>query len=143
MTHSARSLKALVLTAALVLPGLAFAADPAMADKNGMMTDHKGMTLYTFDKDDAFKSHCEGGCLKAWPAYGAEAPAGASVHTAAKQFTQGGAQQWAWNGKPLYYFAGDAKPGDVNGDGSGGVWHVIRPATKAAAAPHQAVGYGY
>lgn len=119
-------------------------AQPVVRD--GLVTDPDGRTLYVFDKDASFQSHCEGGCLKAWPAYGAEAPAGASVHTAAKQFTQGGAQQWAWNGKPLYYFAGDAKPGDVNGDGSGGVWHVIRPATKAtkaAAAPHQAVGYGY
>ena len=45
-----------------------------------------------------------------------------------------GARQWTVNGKPLYYFAGDAKPGDRNGDGKGGVWHVVaaKPEVKAA-----------
>ncbi|RTL31984.1 MAG: hypothetical protein EKK47_06195 [Burkholderiales bacterium] len=36
-------------------------------------------------------------------------------------------QHWTWNGSPLYYFAGDTKPGDRNGDGRGGVWHVVKP----------------
>ncbi len=31
---------------------------------------------------------------------------------------------------PLYFFAGDAKAGDVNGDNQGGVWHVIRSESK-------------
>ena len=26
---------------------------------------------------------------------------------------------------PLYRFAGDAAPGDINGQGSGGVWFVV------------------
>ena len=37
-----------------------------------------------------------------------------------------GARQWAFKGMPLYYFAKDAKPGDKNGDGAGGVWRVAR-----------------
>jgi predicted lipoprotein with Yx(FWY)xxD motif len=100
---------------------------------NGVVTDPAGMTLYSFDKDEPLTSHCAGGCLKAWPAYVADSQPGASVSPAAERFGSGAPQQWAWKGKPLYYFAGDAKPGDRNGDGSGGVWHVIRPATKAAA----------
>ena len=44
--------------------------------------------------------------------------------------------QWAYKGKPLYFFAGDAKAGDVNGDKQGGVWHVIRgDAKKTSGAP--------
>jgi hypothetical protein len=31
---------------------------------------------------------------------------------------------------PLYFFAGDAKAGDANGDQQGGVWHVIRSESK-------------
>ena len=105
-------------------------AQPVVRD--GIVTDPAGRTLYTFDKDEAFKSRCEGGCLTAWPAYVTDSQPAASVHSAAKRFGQGQRQQWAWQGKPLYYFAGDAKPGDVNGDGSGGVWHVVRPAKAAA-----------
>ena len=37
-----------------------------------------------------------------------------------------GGQQWAWDGKPLYYFAGDARQGDAAGDGMGGTWHTVR-----------------
>ena len=52
---------------------------------------------------------------------------------------KGGGMQWAWGGRPLYYFAGDAKAGDVGGDGSGGVWHAIKlgASEKRAAAPAQ------
>jgi len=107
-------------------------AQPVVRD--GIVTDPAGRTLYVFDKDEALKSHCEGGCLTAWPAYVADSQPGATVSSAAKRFEQGQRQQWAWKGKPLYYFAGDAKPGDRNGDGSGGVWHVVRPAQAPTAA---------
>lgn len=36
-----------------------------------------------------------------------------------------GTMQWAYEGKPLYLWTKDTKPGDVTGDGVGGVWHVI------------------
>jgi len=49
----------------------AFAANLAMAQtvtqKNGMLADADGRTLYTFDKDAANKSNCYGGCAAAWP----------------------------------------------------------------------------
>ncbi|MCB1652852.1 MAG: hypothetical protein KDI41_02535, partial [Pseudomonadales bacterium] len=66
MIRSSFSLKALVVAAALALPGLAFAADPAMA-KDGMLVDHKGMTLYTFAKDADGKSMCNDKCATNWP----------------------------------------------------------------------------
>ena len=50
MTYSTVSWKALLVSAVLALPGLAFAAEPAMT-KDGMLVDHKGMALYTFAKD--------------------------------------------------------------------------------------------
>jgi predicted lipoprotein with Yx(FWY)xxD motif len=106
-------------------------ANPVIRD--GIVTDPAGRTLYVFDKDEAFKSHCEGGCLQAWPAYTNDIQSGASVPDAATRFEQDQRQQWAWQGKPLYYFAGDTKPGERTGDGSGGVWHMVRPVQKAAA----------
>jgi predicted lipoprotein with Yx(FWY)xxD motif len=45
MTYSTFSWKALLVTAALTLPTLAFAADPATT-KDGILVDHNGMTLY-------------------------------------------------------------------------------------------------
>jgi predicted lipoprotein with Yx(FWY)xxD motif len=84
------------------------------------------MTLYVFDKDPAGKSVCNGGCATNWPplaAIGEMKASGAwSVVT-----RDDGAMQWAYNGKPLYTWIKDAKPGDVTGDGVGGVWHVAKP----------------
>ena len=36
-----------------------------------------------------------------------------------------GTLQWADEGKPLYTFIQDKKPGDVTGDNMKGVWHVV------------------
>jgi predicted lipoprotein with Yx(FWY)xxD motif len=41
-----------------------------------------------------------------------------------------GSHQWAYKTHPLYNFAGDAKPGDTNGNGLnqfGGIWTIARP----------------
>ena len=37
-----------------------------------------------------------------------------------------GKKQWALKGKPLYFWAKDAKPGDKTGDGFNGVWHIVK-----------------
>ncbi|MCU1740500.1 MULTISPECIES: COG4315 family predicted lipoprotein [Pseudomonas] len=124
MTYSSFSLKALMVTAALTLPVLAFAAEPAMM-KDGMMVDSKGMTLYTFDKDKGGKSMCADKCAENWPPM--MAPADAKPEgkwTVIKR--DDGMMQWAHDGKPMYTFKMDAKPGDMMGDGKGGMWHVAK-----------------
>lgn len=95
--------------------------------RDGLLADAAGRTVYTFDKDTADKSNCSGGCLAAWPMFMAKAGAKAQGDFGLIG-AAGGQQQWTVKGKPLYYFAGDAQPGERNGDGSGGVWHVV-PAT--------------
>ena len=124
MNYIAQSWKALLVTAALTLPTLAFAAEPGMM-KDGMMTDQKGMTLYTFDKNSGGKSMCNGDCAKYWPPM--MAPAGAKAEgkwTVIKR--DDGKMQWADDGKPLYTFVSDKKPGDVTGDGKNNVWHAVK-----------------
>lgn len=117
-----------LLAAALLTLGLgAVHAQPVI--QGGIVTDPAGRTLYVFDKDQPDTSNCHGGCLQAWPAYTANAAPGATLHPKAARM---GNQQWTWNHKPLYYFAGDTQAGDKAGDGSGGVWHIIRPATPTA-----------
>ena len=37
-----------------------------------------------------------------------------------------GTKQWAYDGKPMYFYKGDVKAGDAMGDGMGGMWHVIK-----------------
>lgn len=121
-----------LLTLCGLISAAAVQAQPVM--QGGILTDAAGRTLYTFDKDQPGKSSCQGPCAQNWPAYTAEPAAGAQPAPEASRFEREGAQQWAWNGKPLYFFGGDAKPGDRNGDGRNGVWHVV-PTTASASAP--------
>ena len=108
--------------------------------KDGVLADAAGRTVYIFDKDTPNKSNCSGGCLVAWPAFVAKA--GATAQGDFGLIDANGAKQWTVGGKPLYYFAGDAKPGDRNGDGSGGVWHVVPPAAvKQSATRSEAPAY--
>jgi predicted lipoprotein with Yx(FWY)xxD motif len=88
-----------------------------------------GMTVYNFAKDvkDSGTSACTGGgatpsgCLKTWPAVTVPAgttPTGGSGATG-KLGTitraDDGTLQVTYNGLPIYYFSGDAAPGDANG----------------------------
>lgn len=85
-----------------------------------------GMTLYTHSGDTKNTSTCSGGCLQAWPALvvptGAMAKGGPGVTGTFGTFVRAddGATQVTYKGLPLYYYAGDTKPGDATGDGVGG-----------------------
>ncbi|MDD0976293.1 hypothetical protein [Pseudomonas fontis] len=124
MTRHTLNWMALFTTLALALPGVVQAA-PGMA-KDGKLVDHKGMTLYTFDKDSGGKSACNGDCAKNWPPFMAE-----KGDPAEGMWTQikrdDGSMQWAYDGKPLYTFVKDAKTGDMTGDGMKDVWHAAKP----------------
>jgi predicted lipoprotein with Yx(FWY)xxD motif len=94
--------------------------------KGAVLVDAKGMTLYTFDKDTAGKSACNGDCAVNWPplmaAEGAMEAGDYSVIT-----RDDGSKQWAYKGKPLYTWIKDVKPGDITGDNFKDVWHVVQP----------------
>lgn len=97
------------------------------AAKGNYLTDFEGKTLYTYDKDTSGVSNCEGACLTAWPAYTSGATAQGTMPANISVITRSdGSKQFAWKGMPLYYFSGDSKSGDINGDGVGGVWHIIK-----------------
>ena len=91
-----------------------------------ILTDPKGMTLYTYSKDTKGASNCSSGCLKAWPAYVAPSATGSFPANISVIKRTDGTLQYAWNGMPLYYFQGDKKAGDTNGNGIGGVWAVVK-----------------
>ncbi|WP_395665052.1 hypothetical protein [Methylocella sp.] len=101
-------------------------AKPGETAKGAALVDARGMTLYTFDRDEGGKSACVGDCAKLWPPLAAGA--GAAAHGGFTLVSRGdGALQWAYKGKPLYRFAQDAKPGDAAGDGFKSVWRVAKP----------------
>ena len=100
---------------------------PAMVSA-GMLTGSNGMTLYTFDKDAAGsgKSVCNGPCATNWPPfYATEGQMASGDYSIVTR--DDGKKQWAFKGKPLYYWAKDAKPGDKTGDGVNQVWRTARP----------------
>ena len=87
--------------------------------------DQRGMTLYTFDKDSAGTSNCDGDCAVKWPPL--MAPEGATAEGSFAPIARSdGSMQWAMDGKPLYTWAEDTAPGETTGDGVGGVWHVAK-----------------
>lgn len=134
-------MKRVLLLAALTAIAFGAQANPT-AERNGVLANKEGRTLYTFDKDAPGKSNCYGGCAAAWPPFAVANPA-----LAGGDFTivarDDGSAQWAYKGKPLYFFAGDAKPGDINGDKQGGVWHVIRTAPAKTSSSDDAYGQRY
>ncbi|MDP9783300.1 COG4315 family predicted lipoprotein [Pseudomonas fluorescens] len=125
MNYFTQSIQALAVAAALALPALAFAAEPAM-EKGGMWTDHHGMTLYTFDKDKGTESACYDQCAKNWPPLKVEGAAKPTGDWTVIERKDDAKQQWAYKGKPLYTYIEDKKAGDKSGDGKGGVWHVAK-----------------
>jgi predicted lipoprotein with Yx(FWY)xxD motif len=81
------------------------------------LADPSGKALYTYGSDTSGVSNCTGSCLTNWPAYqdtGSTANLPAGVSTIKR--SDNGQTQYAYNGKPLYYFVSDGK-GQVTGNG--------------------------
>lgn len=95
---------------------------------DGVFVGPNGMTLYTFDRDMAGsgKSVCNGPCATNWPPLMAAAGASNSGDWTVV-VRDDGSRQWAYRGKPVYYWVRDAKPGDRTGDGFNNAWRLARP----------------
>ena len=89
-------------------------------------TDDNGMTLYTFDQDKSAKSSCVADCAKIWPPYLAPADAKPEGDWTITSRRDGTMMIWAYKGHPVYTYTKDKKPGDINGDGVGGLWRLAR-----------------
>jgi predicted lipoprotein with Yx(FWY)xxD motif len=93
-----------------------------------VVVDGTGRTLYTFENDPPGSSTCTGGCLTTWPRY---VPAAGAKPQGVEARLVGtipvdGVEQATLGERPLYYFAGDRAPGDVNGQGVAGSWYAMR-----------------
>jgi predicted lipoprotein with Yx(FWY)xxD motif len=103
-----------------------------------VLYDGKGFVLYAFTRDGTGKSRCYGACAAAWPPYLVKAP---KAGPGAKQSLLGttrrtdGALQVTYAGRPLYYYAGDRRPGQIlcqNVTEYGGAWLIVRGSGKLA-----------
>jgi predicted lipoprotein with Yx(FWY)xxD motif len=99
-----------------------------------ILVDAKGRTLYLFEADRRNMSNCSGACLSIWPPLtsGTKPQAGAGARAAkiATITANGRKRQVTYNGHPLYFYAGDQKPGDTTGQGLnqfGAEWYVLAP----------------
>ncbi|MFF3457979.1 hypothetical protein ACFYXH_27380 [Streptomyces sp. NPDC002730] len=94
-----------------------------------ILVDDSGRTLYGFTKDKPGAGNCDADCIAVWPALTSakDVKAGAGTDAALlKEAKLGeGAEQATYGDWPLYYYVGDATPGDVNGQGLDGEWFVI------------------
>jgi predicted lipoprotein with Yx(FWY)xxD motif len=110
---------------AVFLAACATSSAPPVKVTAGVLVTGSGMTLYTFDKDvqASGRSSCNGQCAVTWPPLMASADA-KPVGDYTLIAREGGGQQWAYKGKPLYTFIGDQNPNDMRGKGMNGVWQV-------------------
>jgi predicted lipoprotein with Yx(FWY)xxD motif len=92
-----------------------------------ILVDGDGHTLYAFTKDKGDQSACSGECAANWPALTGSVSAGTGAQAAllSTAVQANGSSQVTYGGRPLYYFASDAKPGDTNGQGVGSVWFAV------------------
>lgn len=99
------------------------------------LVDDKGMTLYYFSKDSGDTNSCQGKCLENWPVYYADnlkVPAELSATDFGVLTREDGKKQTTYKGWPLYYYIGDIKAGDTNGEGVNNVWFVVKAPSIAA-----------
>ena len=118
-------------------------SDHAMAADRGILNvrasaygqilfDGRGFVLYAFTHDPDGRSACTGSCAASWPPFLAPRPrAGAGARSSFLGTTRrgDGSVQVTYAGRPLYYYVGDRKPGQIlcqNVEEFGGLWLVIR-----------------
>lgn len=99
-----------------------------------ILVDGSGRTLYLFEADKPNQSACSGACASAWPvdqSSGTPKAGGQVQASLLGTITRSdGSKQVTYNEHPLYYYAGDSAPGQLNGQGLnafGGGWDVVAP----------------
>jgi len=98
-----------------------------MSSLGAVLVDAKGLTLYGLTSDSSGTPTCVGVCANVWPPVsvgGASLPAGLDAKLFSVVSRPDGSHQLKAGKWPLYTFSGDAKPGDVNGEGTAGFFAV-------------------
>ncbi len=114
------------------------------ADTDDFITDDQdrdGMTLYTFDNDPLHASVCDAPqCVTTWPPLLTQNAGELELPLSAVERGDGHFQV-ALRGMPLYFFANDSDPGDVQGHRFNDVWRtaLLEPGGPGEADPVEGV----
>lgn len=142
MTSRGATIAAILVLAGTFAPALAsggtMTVQTGQAMVNGqkqtVLTNAQGMTLYYDSHDSANKVTCTGTCAKYWPPLllASGSPTGpANIQSGLSTFKGPLGRQVEFRGHPLYRFVRDKKPGQAEGEGLANRWHVVRPGTMA------------
>lgn len=110
-----------------------------------VLTNAKGLTLYSFAPDTPAKSDCNGACAVNWPPVHGPAAASGAKGMFGTITRSGGATQATFDGHPLYTFKADTAPGQAKGNGLnafGGLWHEVTTSGSAPAGSSTGSGGG-
>ena len=104
-------------------------------DLGDILIDARGRTLYLYTPDKKNTSTCYGQCAKFWPPliatkHGAKGAHGVKTKLLGTTKRKDGKLQVTYAGHPLYFFAEDAAPGDVFGQGLQNIWYAVDAAGK-------------
>ncbi|RKT18711.1 putative lipoprotein with Yx(FWY)xxD motif [Streptomyces sp. 1114.5] len=118
------------------------ATDPKLG---AIVTDSSGFTLYRFDqdRDNPPESSCNGSCATIWPpehANGDVTVKGIDSKLVGTVTRSDGTKQITLNGRPVYRYSQDAKPGDTKGQGVAGTWFAVTPSGGKAGTGTSAPG---
>jgi predicted lipoprotein with Yx(FWY)xxD motif len=108
-----------------------------------VLVNSQGWTLY-YNTSDTSTTVCSGGCASAWPplvSKSTPSPA-TSLPGTLSLLTDANGSQVTYNGHPLYTYSGDSAPGQINGEGVGGVWYVASTDIPTSSGSNSN-GYGY
>ena len=101
-------------------------------DYGEILVDGQCRALYAFTQDVDGEPTCVDDCAQAWPPLIIEDPTVTFFPDYFDPELLTGADhpegmQVKFGDWPLYYFAQDTTPGDLNGQGVGGVWWLVAP----------------
>lgn len=136
VTSSAASTTPPAVTAPAAVPGTAATVRVAHTLVAGrteaILTDTRGLPLYFYGADTAARSLVSGSLAVLWPPLTSAAPVAAGLGGKLTVVNDIHGGQVAYNGHPLYTFAGD-RPGQVTGQGIQG-FSVVTPGVAPIAA---------
>jgi len=116
-----------VFTVTMGLAGQAVLVNAADGGGTPYLADAQGFSLYVQSSGDCTSRDCQANWLPLLVTGKLTAGDGVTAAKLGVVSLGDGRKQVTYGNLPLYYYAGDAHPGEINGQGVDGVWFLARP----------------